>query len=182
MRWRQLLLVVSNHFIFQWSLIAHFVSKFSGYVCEWSRAKVIVKSNYEELLISPLHNLFLFLICPSLSFFVFFLFSSFLILLLLNFSHVVPPFHLLEHLSSSQWKHQCRYRLLQNATMPKRSTMTASNQVVHRKILADPSLHNECTELWDNYITCVSTALASHKIKPMLDKAREDQPFEELKK
>ena len=36
------------------------------------------------------------------------------------------PFHLPEHFSSSQWETSCRYRLLQNAPMPKRSMMTAS--------------------------------------------------------
>lgn len=45
------------------------------------------------------------------------------------------------------------------------------------KFLKGKSLQNECTELWDDYITCVNVALAKQKIKPMLDKAREDQPF-----
>lgn len=52
------------------------------------------------------------------------------------------------------------------------------------KFLKGKSLHNECTDLWDEYITCVNTALAKQKIKPMLDKAREDQQFtsEEIQK
>lgn len=45
------------------------------------------------------------------------------------------------------------------------------------KFLKGKSLENECTELWDDYITCVNVALANKKIKPMLDKSREDQPF-----
>ncbi|PVH14619.1 mitochondrial distribution and morphology protein 35 [Candidozyma duobushaemuli] len=53
------------------------------------------------------------------------------------------------------------------------------NKWYTEKFLQGKSLHNECTELWDEYITCVNTALAKHKIKPMLDKAREDQPFGE---
>lgn len=51
------------------------------------------------------------------------------------------------------------------------------NKWYTEKFLQGKSLHNECTELWDNYITCVNAALAAQKIKPMLDKAREDQPF-----
>lgn len=52
------------------------------------------------------------------------------------------------------------------------------------KFLKGKSLENECTELWDDYITCVNTALATKSIKPMLDKLREDQPFdsEEIRK
>ncbi|KAM9900953.1 hypothetical protein OXX69_008898 [Metschnikowia pulcherrima] len=53
------------------------------------------------------------------------------------------------------------------------------NKWYTEKFLQGKSLHNECTDLWDNYITCVNTALASHRIKPMLDQAREDQPFSE---
>lgn len=45
------------------------------------------------------------------------------------------------------------------------------------KFLKGKSLENECTHLWEDYITCVNTALANQKIKPMLDKARKDQPF-----
>lgn len=57
------------------------------------------------------------------------------------------------------------------------------NKWYTEKFLQGKSLNNECTDLWDSYITCVNTALAAHKIKPMLDKAREDQPFgEELTK
>lgn len=57
------------------------------------------------------------------------------------------------------------------------------NKWYSEKFLQGKSLNNECTDLWDSYITCVNTALASHKIKPMLDKAREDQPFgDDLKK
>lgn len=51
------------------------------------------------------------------------------------------------------------------------------NNWYSEKFLKGKSLENECTELWDTYITCVNTALATQKIKPMLDKAREDQPF-----
>ncbi|CUM50779.1 unnamed protein product [Debaryomyces tyrocola] len=51
------------------------------------------------------------------------------------------------------------------------------NKWYTEKFLQGKSLENECTELWDSYITCVNTALAKQKIKPMLDKAREDQPF-----
>lgn len=58
------------------------------------------------------------------------------------------------------------------------------NKWYTEKFLQGKSLENECTELWDTYVTCVNTALATQKIKPMLDKAREDQPFtpEDIKK
>lgn len=51
------------------------------------------------------------------------------------------------------------------------------NKWYSEKFLQSKSLHNECTDLWEDYITCVNAALAKHEIKPMLDKAREDQPF-----
>lgn len=57
------------------------------------------------------------------------------------------------------------------------------NEWYTEKFLKGKSIQNECTELWDDYITCVNAALAKQKVKPMLDKAREDQPFtlEEMK-
>lgn len=53
------------------------------------------------------------------------------------------------------------------------------NKWYTEKFLQGKSIQNECTELWENYITCVNTALASHKIKPMLDKAQKENPFKE---
>lgn len=53
---------------------------------------------------------------------------------------------------------------------------TCFNSWYSDKFLKGESMENECTELWDDYITCVNTALAKQKIKPMLDKAREEQP------
>ena len=50
--------------------------------------------------------------------------------------------------------------------------------MVHREILKGKSMENECTEFWDTYITCINANLAKQGIKPMLDKAREDQPFD----
>lgn len=54
------------------------------------------------------------------------------------------------------------------------------NKWYTEKFLQGKSIQNECTGLWDNYITCVNTALASHKIKPMLDKAQKENPFKEV--
>ncbi|CAH6720645.1 mitochondrial distribution and morphology protein 35 [[Candida] jaroonii] len=51
------------------------------------------------------------------------------------------------------------------------------NKWYTEKFLKGTSMENECTQLWDDYITCVNAALANHQIKPSLDKAREDQPF-----
>ncbi|RKP28490.1 hypothetical protein METBISCDRAFT_18218 [Metschnikowia bicuspidata] len=45
------------------------------------------------------------------------------------------------------------------------------------KFLQGKSTQNECTSLWENYITCVNTALASHSIKPMLEKVQKENPF-----
>lgn len=57
------------------------------------------------------------------------------------------------------------------------------NKWYTEKFLQGKSLENECTQLWDDYITCVNSALSKHQIKPTLDKAREDHPFssEEIK-
>ncbi|CAK7902168.1 mitochondrial distribution and morphology protein 35 [[Candida] anglica] len=51
------------------------------------------------------------------------------------------------------------------------------NNWYSEKFLKGKSLENECTELWDEYTTCINVALANKSIKPMLDKSREDQPF-----
>lgn len=51
------------------------------------------------------------------------------------------------------------------------------NKWYTEKFLKGQSMQNECSDLWDEYITCVNSALANHRIKPILDKAREDQPF-----
>ncbi|EGV61032.1 mitochondrial distribution and morphology [Yamadazyma tenuis ATCC 10573] len=51
------------------------------------------------------------------------------------------------------------------------------NKWYTEKFLQGKSMENECVQLWDDYITCVNSALASHQIKPILDKARQDQPF-----
>lgn len=45
------------------------------------------------------------------------------------------------------------------------------------KFLQGKSMQNECTSLWENYITCVNAALASHSMKPMLEKAQKENPF-----
>ena len=57
------------------------------------------------------------------------------------------------------------------------------NKWYTEKFLKGKSMENECTEFWDTYITCINANLAKQGIKPMLDKAREDQPFdhEEIK-
>lgn len=57
------------------------------------------------------------------------------------------------------------------------------NKWYTEKFLKGKSVENECTEFWDTYITCINANLAKQGIKPMLDKAREDQPFthEEMK-
>lgn len=51
------------------------------------------------------------------------------------------------------------------------------NKWYTKKFLKGKSIENECTEFWDNYIECININLAKQGIKPMLDKAREDQPF-----
>ncbi|EDK46182.1 mitochondrial distribution and morphology protein 35, partial [Lodderomyces elongisporus NRRL YB-4239] len=51
------------------------------------------------------------------------------------------------------------------------------NKWYTEKFLKGKSIENECTEFWDNYIECININLAKQGIKPMLDKAREDQPF-----
>lgn len=51
------------------------------------------------------------------------------------------------------------------------------NKWYTEKFLKGKSLQNECTEFWDSYITCVNVALERQKMKPMLDRAREDHPF-----
>ncbi|EEQ45347.1 mitochondrial distribution and morphology protein 35 [Candida albicans WO-1] len=52
------------------------------------------------------------------------------------------------------------------------------NKWYTEKFLKGKSMENECTEFWDTYITCINANLAKQGIKPMLDKAREDQPFD----
>lgn len=46
------------------------------------------------------------------------------------------------------------------------------------KFLKGKSVENECVEQWEDYMTCIDAALVKHKIKPMLDEAREAQPFD----
>lgn len=70
----------------------------------------------------------------------------------------------------------------EECTPLKKEYDTCFNDWYLNKFLKGQSLHNECEDLWNNYITCVNTALAQHKIKALLDKAREDQPFKEEEK
>lgn len=51
------------------------------------------------------------------------------------------------------------------------------NKWYTEKFLQGKSNQNECSELWDNYLTCVNAALTNHKIKPMLEKAQKKNPF-----
>ncbi|KAK9262411.1 hypothetical protein V1519DRAFT_75300 [Lipomyces tetrasporus] len=46
------------------------------------------------------------------------------------------------------------------------------------KFLKGKGVYNECEELWDEYKECLGRALTTRGIQNMLDKSREDAPFE----
>ncbi|KAK9466190.1 hypothetical protein V1512DRAFT_264069 [Lipomyces arxii] len=52
------------------------------------------------------------------------------------------------------------------------------NDWYSEKFLKGKGLQNECEDLWDEYKQCLGAALTAQGIKNMLDKAREEAPFE----
>ncbi|KAK9447073.1 uncharacterized protein V1518DRAFT_368102, partial [Limtongia smithiae] len=52
------------------------------------------------------------------------------------------------------------------------------NEWYSEKFLKGKGLHNECEDLWDDYKACLGAALTARGIKNVLDKARDDAPFE----
>jgi TRIAP1/MDM35 family protein len=55
---------------------------------------------------------------------------------------------------------------------------TCFNTWYSEKFLKGKGLHNECEEFWDQYKACIDIHLAKQGIKPMLDDARKELPFE----
>lgn len=55
---------------------------------------------------------------------------------------------------------------------------TCFNSWYSEKFLKGKGLHNECEGLWDDYKACIEVHLTKQKIKPLLDDARKDLPFE----
>ncbi|CDK28794.1 unnamed protein product [Kuraishia capsulata CBS 1993] len=52
------------------------------------------------------------------------------------------------------------------------------NHWYSEKFLKGKSMENECEDLWVEYQQCVEVHLIKKGIKPMLDEARSDAPFE----
>ncbi|AET39593.1 Mdm35p Ecym_4559 [Eremothecium cymbalariae DBVPG len=52
------------------------------------------------------------------------------------------------------------------------------NQWYSEKFLKGRSMENECAEQWQTYMECVETHLVKQGIKPALDDARKEAPFE----
>lgn len=52
------------------------------------------------------------------------------------------------------------------------------NQWYSEKFLKGLSMENECSKQWYAYTTCVEAALVKQGIKPALDEARKEAPFE----
>ncbi|KAK9248345.1 hypothetical protein V1506DRAFT_529688 [Lipomyces tetrasporus] len=52
------------------------------------------------------------------------------------------------------------------------------NEWYSEKFLKGKGVYNECEELWDEYKECLGRALTTRGIQNMLDKSREDAPFE----
>ncbi|CCF59944.1 hypothetical protein KAFR_0I01630 [Kazachstania africana CBS 2517] len=52
------------------------------------------------------------------------------------------------------------------------------NEWYTEKFLKGKSIENECSKEWDNYIKCVDRNLVKSGIKPALDEARKEAPFE----
>ncbi|KAG7697954.1 hypothetical protein KL930_001616 [Ogataea haglerorum] len=46
------------------------------------------------------------------------------------------------------------------------------------KFLKGKSVYNECEDLWADYKECIDIHLQKQGIKPMLDEARKEAPFE----
>uniref|UniRef100_A0A060TDU5 ARAD1D46838p n=1 Tax=Blastobotrys adeninivorans TaxID=409370 RepID=A0A060TDU5_BLAAD len=63
-------------------------------------------------------------------------------------------------------------------TEAKRAYDNCFNEWYSEKFLKGKSVHNECEETWQIYQECVHKALEKQGIKPMLDEARKDAPFE----
>lgn len=52
------------------------------------------------------------------------------------------------------------------------------NEWYSEKFLKGKSIENECTKEWYSYINCVNEHLVGQGIKPALDEARKEAPFE----
>ncbi|CCE62417.1 hypothetical protein TPHA_0C02640 [Tetrapisispora phaffii CBS 4417] len=52
------------------------------------------------------------------------------------------------------------------------------NEWYCEKFLKGKSIENECSKQWYAYTTCVDAALIKQGIKPTLDDARKEAPFE----
>lgn len=53
------------------------------------------------------------------------------------------------------------------------------NEWYMEKFLKGNSIENECTKQWYAYTECVNAALVKQGIKPALDEARKEAPFEQ---
>lgn len=53
------------------------------------------------------------------------------------------------------------------------------NEWYSEKFLKGKSIENECSEQWYSYTACVDAHLVKQGIKPALDEARKEAPFEE---
>ncbi|CAN6674793.1 mitochondrial distribution and morphology protein 35 [Trichomonascus vanleenenianus] len=60
----------------------------------------------------------------------------------------------------------------------KKSYDNCFNEWYSEKFLKGKSVQNECEETWIAYQQCVEKALEKQGIKPMLEDARKDAPFE----
>ncbi|KAK9327861.1 hypothetical protein V1520DRAFT_347644 [Lipomyces starkeyi] len=52
------------------------------------------------------------------------------------------------------------------------------NEWYSEKFLKGKGVYNECEDLWEEYKECLGKALTTRGIHNMLDKSREDAPFE----
>lgn len=55
---------------------------------------------------------------------------------------------------------------------------TCFNSWYSEKFLKGEGLHNECEDFWVQYKECIDVHLAKQGIKPLLDEARKELPFE----
>ncbi|GMM28279.1 Mdm35 protein [Martiniozyma asiatica (nom. inval.)] len=55
---------------------------------------------------------------------------------------------------------------------------TCFNSWYTEKFLKGKGLQNECIEFWDQYKECLDIHLAKQGIKPLLEEARKEAPFE----
>lgn len=55
---------------------------------------------------------------------------------------------------------------------------TCFNSWYSEKFLKGKSTQNECEGFWDKYQECLNVHLAKQGVKPLLDEARKEAPFE----